>query len=687
MIFYDLRIGYKCEAEKDAEKKHARGREHEHDHMERDIRSVNEAINGRRSEKCDFYAYAYDATESAVSFAYGYEPKKMARDGAIKKITDALSREFKKAEYSVASFDEITAERFSDLLALMEERDMAPFRSHRVSRMLDMDYFDASSFSVSEETMDEAPLSREEAIVEARRLMCDDSMTEEHERIYSDENVHEFFGHPVHYRIVCGHRETGLLMAKLIIRALYTNGRLIGTRLSRIYDIEEGFYDEDTETVFEKSSGASLMIELQGTPGEHGNFASSYEGIINLFSNLIKKTSDYTLFFLVENTEQPGFGPAFCEKINDTVNFIELREGGGSRDEATAYLKKLIGKSKMASLGDEGAEKYLPQGRKTYRPYEVYEAYEAWERDALRERAYKAYRKIELVKPKKKDERSKPYERLQKMVGLTEVKSIIDSIVATSKVDKLREKLGVDCEPKSLHMVFTGNPGSAKTTVARLLGKILRDEGVLESGRFVECGRQDLIAKYVGWTAKAVERKFREAMGGVLFIDEAYSLVDDSHSFGDEAINTIVQQMENMRGKVAVIFAGYPGKMKEFLSKNEGLRSRIAFHVNFPDYTADEMTEILKLLANEREYEMDDEAAQKCHEIFAQAVHQKDFGNGRFARNLLERAVMRQSKRISEMNNAKSLARADLMRLTADDFEITAPMKTVKKNKIGFAVE
>ena len=120
-------------------------------------------------------------------------------------------------------------------------------------------------------------------------------------------------------------------------------------------------------------------------------------------------------------------------------------------------------------------------------------------------------------------------------------------------------------------MIFTGNPGSAKTTVARLLAQILKKEEILESGNLIECGRADLIAKYVGWTAKTVRRKFREALGGILFIDEAYSLIDDSNSFGDEAINTIVQEMENHREDVIVIFAGYPEKMKNSFRRMRGL--------------------------------------------------------------------------------------------------------------------
>ena len=171
------------------------------------------------------------------------------------------------------------------------------------------------------------------------------------------------------------------------------------------------------------------------------------------------------------------------------------------------------------------------------------------------------------------------------MTGLNNVKSLADRILAFYRLEKKREKFGIESCDISRHMIFTGNPGCAKTTVARLIAEILSEEQILETGAFVECGRSDLVGRYVGWTAKCVKRKFREAKGGVLFIDEAYSLLDDSHSFGDEAINTIVQEMENMRKEVIVIFAGYPVPMNDFLERNEGLNSRIAFHVSFDDYS------------------------------------------------------------------------------------------------------
>ncbi len=235
-------------------------------------------------------------------------------------------------------------------------------------------------------------------------------------------------------------------------------------------------------------------------------------------------------------------------------------------------------------------------------------------------------------------------------------------------------------------MIFTGNPGSAKTTVARLLAEILKKEGVLDSGTFVECGRSDLVGMYVGWTAPQVKRKFKEARGGVLFIDEAYSLVDGKDGlYGDEAINTIVQEMENQRDSVIVIFAGYKDKMKGFLARNEGLRSRIAFHVDFPDYDADELIQILSLMAKERGYELDDPILARCRDVFRAACAEKEFGNGRFARNLLEQAILKQSQRIMTESNGQPMTRDELLKLAPVDFEVNLSDRYAKKSiGIGF---
>ena len=236
-------------------------------------------------------------------------------------------------------------------------------------------------------------------------------------------------------------------------------------------------------------------------------------------------------------------------------------------------------------------------------------------------------------------------------------------------------------------MCFTGNPGSAKTTVARLFADILSKEGILETGRFIECGRADLVGKYVGWTANIVQKKFRQAKGGVLFIDEAYSLVEHwAGSYGDEAISTIVQEMENHRDDVIVIFAGYNDKMKSFLDRNEGLLSRIAFHLNFPDYNTNELIDILKLMAENKGYVLKDDVLDECKSIFNKAIKQDNFGNGRFVRNLLEQAEMKQAQRIYDNSVGKEIDKETLMNLSVEDFKdgLSEIYKRSRNKIIGF---
>ena len=273
------------------------------------------------------------------------------------------------------------------------------------------------------------------------------------------------------------------------------------------------------------------------------------------------------------------------------------------------------------------------------------------------------------------------------MIGLEEVKSVIGRIISTGKIRCMRELIGLKADAASLNMLFAGNPGTAKTTVARLLAQILKEEDVIRSGKLVESGRQDLVGKYVGWTAKIIDQKFREAEGGILFIDEAYSLVDDSNSFGAEAINTITQLMENYRDRVIVIFAGYPEKMKAFLDQNEGLRSRIAFHLNFPDYTPEELLDILRLHAGKREYTIAEDAIPAIREILANAVQQENYGNGRYARNLLEQAIIRQSGRLYQAAPEQKLSAEEMCLLRAEDFApIALGVAEADHPQIGFAV-
>ncbi|MBR6765701.1 MAG: AAA family ATPase [Clostridia bacterium] len=276
------------------------------------------------------------------------------------------------------------------------------------------------------------------------------------------------------------------------------------------------------------------------------------------------------------------------------------------------------------------------------------------------------------------------YERLQALIGLNGAKEIMNSALNYFKVQKLFKDRGMIDERPSMHMVFTGNPGTAKTTVARLFAEIMKENGLLSNGDLYEVGRADIVGKYVGSTAPLVKEAFRRAKGGVLFIDEAYSLVDDRDGlFGDEAINTIVQEMENNRKDTVVIFAGYPDKMEGFLNKNPGLRSRIAFNVHFDDYGTDELVDIAVLIAGERSFVLSLDAKEKLKTVFNNAKERSDFGNGRYVRTVIEKAKMVQASRLVKMD-IDSITDDDLKTITAQDIELPTCEKVKKKVLIGF---
>ena len=272
------------------------------------------------------------------------------------------------------------------------------------------------------------------------------------------------------------------------------------------------------------------------------------------------------------------------------------------------------------------------------------------------------------------------------MVGLNKAKEIIQQAIDFQKVRKLYIERGLPLTNTSRHMVFTGNPGTAKTTVARLFAQIMKDNEVLPIGKLIEVGRHNLVGKYVGWTAQMVEEAFENAQGSVLFIDEAYSLCEEkSGMYGDEAINTIVQLMENQREDTIVIMAGYPGKMEELLNRNPGLRSRIAFNVNFDDYNIEELVQILHMMADSKDIVLNDGVDERIRAIIDREIGKKDFGNGRFVRNMFERALMKQSSRIVGLPE-KELSVDALKTLNVEDFDNPEDIVVAPSFKqIGFA--
>ncbi len=457
------------------------------------------------------------------------------------------------------------------------------------------------------------------------------------------------------------------------------NARIREGRMAIIYAMEKG-------KVYAVMSFDMDDDDEMSVTDENGTFVTANDKSARNLAGMIEKYHNDTLFFLFEKDNNNDFGREVVSRLENGPDLIELKEGRGNEAEARSYMERLIRKSRFALLYDEDAFRYLKK-KKSYHASEVEEAFVEWSKNCLKEKAYTSYSHLKIARKKRKRrEKKDAYQELQNMAGLPRVKEVADGILAFYRIQKIRDQYRMENKCISRHMVFTGNPGSAKTTVARLLSQILLEEGIINTGAFVECGRADLVGKYVGWTAKEVKAKFKKAAGGILFIDEAYALVDESRSFGDEAINTIVREMENHRDDVTVIFAGYPGPMKEFLLRNDGLRSRIAFHLDFPDYGEEELMKILSLMLKEKGYQADRDAMEKCREIFHKAVRIENFGNGRYVRNLLEQAILRQAKRLSGKGGREHPSKESVMKLTSEDFDegLLTDRDEAGKIRIGF---
>ena len=263
-----------------------------------------------------------------------------------------------------------------------------------------------------------------------------------------------------------------------------------------------------------------------------------------------------------------------------------------------------------------------------------------------------------------------PYKELDELIGLESVKEEVHTIANFAKIQQQRKAQGLKVPKMSFHLVFTGSPGTGKTTVARIVARIYKDLGILKSGHTVETDRSGLVAEYVGQTATKTNAVIDSALNGVLFIDEAYALVPENagSDYGQEAISTLLKRMEDDRDKLVVIIAGYPDEMQRFIDSNPGLQSRFTRYINFPDYSEQELYDIFQLYLSKNQYTITDDAAQllKDNLNYVVAHKTKNFGNARYVRNLFERAVEQQANRLSAK---RSISDDELSVLTKEDIE------------------
>ena len=536
--------------------------------------------------------------------------------------------------------------------------------------------------------------SEKQILKRAADLNCGNSLTEEINRILAMK-MNRFMGHPVHYILTVDDMDTAKLIASTLTEALYKAKRVKSKRICCIeahmqscglpWEEEEVMtLNVDTLKMIYDSIPGGTVIVSPGRIDYESETVNSEQATIDDLTRLIWENKRDCLSILVFSKANRKSAEKLKNALNN-IRFVEITEELLDQHIARSVLKEKAKEDKITEITSLLAK--VPENEERYFYIsEINRIYSDWLDERLGTEVFPLYNDIKLSERKAEQTVGDAYTRLQNLIGLKSAKQVVNEALDFCKYQKMffDSKLS-DLSP-SRHMVFTGNPGTAKTTVARLFAQIMKDNKVLPKGKLVEVGRKDLVGKYVGWTAKQVEKAFQDARGSVLFIDEAYSLCDDRDGmYGDEAINTIVQMMENQRDDTIVIFAGYPDKMQAFLDRNPGLRSRIAFHVNFDDYSEDELVDILRLMAEENDVKLDSSVDSKVREILSRAIEEKDFGNGRFVRNIFERARMRQASRIVRMD-AKDINNNVLTTLTASDFIMPDELENKQnKRRIGFA--
>lgn len=395
-----------------------------------------------------------------------------------------------------------------------------------------------------------------------------------------------------------------------------------------------------------------------------GNITSGRKGLIRNYSK------DTLVFFVVKSKATEDTLLKVCEEVHFNVK--------------TLCPDAFTDKTEIKSIFDEYAEKdhfeeYTGEVRNSpYMISEIRQEYESWKGEKL----------FELVggKTNKAIVEKVDYDclgKLNNLIGLDDVKKSVTKIINAFRMQKLYKEKGIINETPSRHMVFYGSPGTAKTTVARLIGDVLKLEGILSSGEFIEVGREDLVGEYVGQTAPKTRKAFEKAKGGILFIDEAYSLMSKD-SYSAECISTIVKEMENNREDTIVIFAGYQDRMKDFVDFNEGMKSRIAFHLKFNDYSVDELMQINDKILKEQKFSMNENALKKTRKLIEDRIGNKNFGNGRFVRSLIEQSIMNLSDRLVKSETSVSDLSMDVLTtITGEDISDMSEIDKVQHN-IGF---
>lgn len=647
--------------------------------------------------------YAYSCREKSESFYQKYDKqlycfisqKKSDKlvIGCIlydKNMLDVALADFVKClelDVSGLSTEEITFKAMLSLLRMAEQTDFIEAEED-VLELFGLDkVLNMKRRLIFRESLCKTDMDKAQILEQADKLLSREVLIPEIERIFRRAKSDGVKGHPVHYVIESDSEEFVKAALEIVLSSLYQNNRISNKRYCSCELTNSSWLDDDgLDSLYQSCENGTVVLSYSLEDDGDGDYASNSgaEIIVRLCKTMKKyRNKVLTVFCFPKSCEK--FKSIFYENLSD-VSLVELSEQVVFEVKAKEYLTQLAQDDKVTA--DEALYNVLDYDGRGYTSAELKREYNRWYDKKLKSEIYPQY--SELENAGKKLSESKPkgsaYDELGRMIGLDRAKTVIKQALDFFKAQKIYKEKGLVLERPAMHMVFTGNPGTAKTTVARLFARILKENGVLSRGELFEVGRADLVGKYVGWTAQIVKEKFKAAKGSVLFIDEAYSLVDDrSGMYGDEAINTIVQEMENNREDTIVIFAGYTNEMERFLQRNPGLRSRIAFHIPFDDYTTSELCSITNLIAEKNGMKIADEATPRLEKIFDIARQRSDFGNGRYARNVIEKAQMKHAAALVNMD-IDAVKRDDIFTLRSEDFAFPECDSEKDTQMIGFAI-
>lgn len=609
--------------------------------------------------------------------------------GAISNDADSIEKDCNKyirllsIKINNIRVEEVTLRSMDSLLSTASRNDFINSDDEILERFGIDCLVGHRSYSSYGESMIEIGINKDELIKNSNELLMEDTLTAEINRIYAVPAAKNSSGHPVHYLIKTDNRDNRKAIYRTLLSALYANNRVKSKRYCFVdYDDTSSLPDGEYEALYRSCENGAIIVRYSTEESSGGQFAKSGENVISTLCEFALRHRNKVLTVFCLPVEAEKAHSVLLSNLNNTA-LIELREDIVTRERAIEYLKVMAKNYKIRT--DKNLFPVYKEGQ-LFTATELRDIFDKWYDKKLRNNIFPQYKEAETVKSELV--KSKPcgsaYDELSEMIGLSKAKETIDQALNFYKAQKLFKNRNVSFNRPAMHMVFAGNPGTAKTTVARLFAQIMKENGLLSKGDLYEVGRADLVGKYVGHTAPLVKQAFKKARGSVLFIDEAYSLVERDGLYGDEAINTIVQEMENNREDMIVIFAGYPKEMEKFLSKNPGLRSRIAFHIPFEDYSSNELCDISKMIASSRGLSLSNDAVCKLDGIFTDARKNSDFGNGRYARNLIEKAQMAQTNRLLK-GDIDSINDEILSTITAEDIEMPKICCETPKIKIGFA--